>query len=162
MHGHLKVKYWTLWHSAIHSMQLRMMHNTWKARGCNEMKMSASTYMKQDSPVYKRNHGNYFITKCKKWRHFSNQRYPISEKKTPTFGRFADFARLSFRRATSRWRWVWVIGGIILIGRNRRTRRKVDPNAILFIINLTRTDQGSNPCLRGERPATNCLSHRTA
>ena len=40
--------------------------------------MSASAYMKQDSPVYKRNHGNYFITKCKKWRHFSNQRYPVS------------------------------------------------------------------------------------
>jgi hypothetical protein len=36
------------------------------------------------------------------------------------------------------------------------------PNATLSTTNLTWTDLGSNPGLRGERPATNRLSHGTA
>ena len=36
------------------------------------------------------------------------------------------------------------------------------PSATLSTINLTWTDTGSNPGLRGERPATNRLSHGTA
>jgi hypothetical protein len=42
------------------------------------------------------------------------------------------------------------------------TRRKTCPSATLSTTNLTWTDPGSNPGLRGERPATNCLSHGTA
>jgi hypothetical protein len=39
---------------------------------------------------------------------------------------------------------------------------KTCPSATLSAINPTWTDQGSNPGLRGERPATNRLSHGTA
>jgi hypothetical protein len=53
-------------------------------------------------------------------------------------------------------------GGIILTGGNRITWRKTCPSATLSTTNLTWTDQGANPCLRGLRPATNHLSHRTA
>jgi hypothetical protein len=42
------------------------------------------------------------------------------------------------------------------------TRRKTCPSATLSTTNLTWTYLGSNPGLRGERPATNRLSHGTA
>jgi hypothetical protein len=42
------------------------------------------------------------------------------------------------------------------------TRRKTCLSATLSTTNLTWTDPGSNPGLRGERPATNRLSHGTA
>jgi hypothetical protein len=45
---------------------------------------------------------------------------------------------------------------------NRSTRRKTCPSATLSTTNPTLTDPGSNPGLRGERPATNRLSHGTA
>jgi hypothetical protein len=50
-------------------------------------------------------------------------------------------------------------GGIILTGENRSTRRKTCPSATLSTTNPTRIDPGANPGLRGERPATNDLSH---
>jgi hypothetical protein len=50
----------------------------------------------------------------------------------------------------------------ILTGENRRTRRKTCPSATLSTTNSTWIDPGANPGLRGERPATNDLSHRTA
>jgi hypothetical protein len=53
-------------------------------------------------------------------------------------------------------------GGMILKGENRRTRRKACPSATLSTTILTWIDPGANPCLRGERPATNDLSHGTA
>jgi hypothetical protein len=49
-----------------------------------------------------------------------------------------------------------------LTGENRSTRRKTCPSATLSIKNPTWTDPESNPGLRGERPATNRLSHGTA
>jgi hypothetical protein len=49
-----------------------------------------------------------------------------------------------------------------LTGENRRTREKTCPSATLSTTNHTWTDPGSNPGLRGERPATNRLSHGTA
>jgi hypothetical protein len=49
-----------------------------------------------------------------------------------------------------------------LTGENRSTRGKTCPSATLSTTNLTGTDPGSNPCLRGGRPATNSLSHGTA
>jgi hypothetical protein len=42
------------------------------------------------------------------------------------------------------------------------TRRKTCPSATLSTKNPTWSDLGSNPGLRGERPATNRLSHGTA
>jgi hypothetical protein len=45
---------------------------------------------------------------------------------------------------------------------NRRTPRKTCPGATFFTINPTWVDLGANPGLRGERPATNRLSHGTA
>jgi hypothetical protein len=41
---------------------------------------------------------------------------------------------------------------------NRSTRGKTCPSATLSATNPTWTDPGSNPGLRGERPATNRLS----
>jgi hypothetical protein len=49
-----------------------------------------------------------------------------------------------------------------LKGENRITRRKSCSSATLSTTNPTWTDPGSNPGLRGERPATNRLSHGTA
>jgi hypothetical protein len=49
-----------------------------------------------------------------------------------------------------------------LTGENRNTRGKTCPSATLSTINPTWTDLGSKPGLRGERPATNHLSHGTA
>jgi hypothetical protein len=49
-----------------------------------------------------------------------------------------------------------------LTGENRSTRGKTCPSATLSTSNLTWTDQGSNPALRSERPATNRLSHGMA
>jgi hypothetical protein len=50
-------------------------------------------------------------------------------------------------------------GGMILTGDNRRTRRKTCPSATLSTTNATWIDPGTNSGLRGERPATNDLSH---
>jgi hypothetical protein len=48
-----------------------------------------------------------------------------------------------------------------LTGENRRTGRKSCPSATLPTTNLTWIDPGTNPGLRGQRPATNDLSHGT-
>jgi hypothetical protein len=45
---------------------------------------------------------------------------------------------------------------------NRGTRGKTCPSATLSTTNLTWTNPGSNPGLRGGRPAVNRLSHVTA
>jgi hypothetical protein len=50
----------------------------------------------------------------------------------------------------------------ILTGKNRRTRRKTCPSANLSTTNPTWIDPGANPSFRGERPATNDLSHGSA
>jgi hypothetical protein len=49
-----------------------------------------------------------------------------------------------------------------LTGENRRTRGKTCPIATLSATNPTWTDPGSNPNLRGGRPAANRVSHGTA
>jgi hypothetical protein len=49
-----------------------------------------------------------------------------------------------------------------ITGENRSTREKTCPSATLSTTNPTLTDPGSIPGLRGERPATNRLSHGTA
>jgi hypothetical protein len=51
---------------------------------------------------------------------------------------------------------------MILTGENRRTLRKTCPSATLSTTNLIWIDPGANLGLRGERPATNRLSHGTA
>ena len=48
-----------------------------------------------------------------------------------------------------------------LTGENRNTRGKSCPSANFSTTNPTRTDRESNPGLRGDRPATNRLSHGT-
>jgi hypothetical protein len=45
---------------------------------------------------------------------------------------------------------------------NQRTRRKACPIVTLYTTNPTWNDPGTSPCLRGDRPATNHLSHGTA
>jgi hypothetical protein len=52
-------------------------------------------------------------------------------------------------------------GGMIPTGENRRTWRRTCPRATLSTTNPMWIDQGANPGLRGERPATNSLSHGT-
>jgi hypothetical protein len=49
-----------------------------------------------------------------------------------------------------------------LTGENRSTRVKTCPRAALSTTNVTWTDPGLKPGLRGGRPATNRLSHGTA
>ena len=49
-----------------------------------------------------------------------------------------------------------------LTGKNRSTRGKTCPSETLSTTNPTWTDPESKPGLRGERPATNRLSHDTA
>jgi hypothetical protein len=53
-------------------------------------------------------------------------------------------------------------GGMKLTGENRSTRGKICHSATLSTTNPTWIDLGLNPGLRGERPATNRLSHGTA
>jgi hypothetical protein len=53
-------------------------------------------------------------------------------------------------------------GGMILIGENRRSRRKTCPSSTLSTTNPTWIDTGANLGLRCERPAINGLSHGTA
>jgi hypothetical protein len=53
-------------------------------------------------------------------------------------------------------------GGMILTGKNRRTRRKTCPSATLSTINPTWSDPAANPELRCERPATDDLNHGMA
>jgi hypothetical protein len=55
------------------------------------------------------------------------------------------------------WRW-----NDILTRDNQKTWRKTYPSATLSTTNPTRIDPGANPSLRGERPATNDLSHGMA
>jgi hypothetical protein len=47
-------------------------------------------------------------------------------------------------------------------GENHSTRGETCPSVTLSTTNPTWTDPGSNPGLRGERPATNRLSHGMA
>jgi hypothetical protein len=49
-----------------------------------------------------------------------------------------------------------------LTGENGSTRGKTCPSATLSTTNPTWSDPGSNPCLRGGRPAANRLSHGAA
>jgi hypothetical protein len=49
-----------------------------------------------------------------------------------------------------------------LTGENRSTRGKTCPSATLSTTNPTWIELGSNPGLRGGRPAANLLSHGTA
>jgi hypothetical protein len=51
--------------------------------------------------------------------------------------------------------------GVKLTGENRSTREKTCPSSSLSTTNPTWIDPGSNLGLRGERPATNRLSHGT-
>jgi hypothetical protein len=53
-------------------------------------------------------------------------------------------------------------GGMTFTGKNQVFRREACPSAILTTTNPTYIDQGANPGLRGDRVATNCLSHGTA
>jgi hypothetical protein len=64
--------------------------------------------------------------------------------------------------ATCRWGWVWSKGRMILTRENRKTQRNTCPSATFGTTNLTWTDLGSNQVLRGNRPVTNLLTHRTA
>jgi hypothetical protein len=48
---------------------------------------------------------------------------------------------------------------MILTGENRRSRRETCPSATSSTTNPTWSDRGANSGLRGEKPATNCLSY---
>jgi hypothetical protein len=56
----------------------------------------------------------------------------------------------------------WNFGGSILVGENRSTWRKLCLNGTLFTTDRTWTGLISSPCLRGDRPATDRLSHGAA
>jgi hypothetical protein len=50
---------------------------------------------------------------------------------------------------------------MMFVGENQGTRRKTCPSATLSTTNTTWTDQGANPGLGCEKPATNRLSYGT-
>jgi hypothetical protein len=85
---------------------------------------------------------------------------------------FLDFSFYRWGEATSAATNVHIVylqmmsmendGGMILTGENRRTLRKTCPSATLSTTNPTLIDPVANRGLRGERPATNHLSHGTA
>ena len=56
---------------------------------------------------------------------------------------------------------MWSVGGVILTGETEVLGEDAVP-VPLCATNLTWTDLGSNLRLRGERPATDCLSDGTA
>ena len=51
---------------------------------------------------------------------------------------------------------------MIMTRENRKTPRSTRPSATFATTYPTRTDLGPNQVLRGNRPATNLLTHRTA
>jgi hypothetical protein len=57
--------------------------------------------------------------------------------------------------------WIWGSGGMIFTWENRMTRRKTCPIATLPTTNTTWTNLGKNSGLRGEKPASSCLSDGT-
>jgi hypothetical protein len=59
-------------------------------------------------------------------------------------------------------KWIWSSGGMILTGRNRRTRRETCPSATLSSTNSTWTDLSTNPRLCSEKPAASHLSCGTS
>jgi len=58
-------------------------------------------------------------------------------------------------------RWLRSTVGMIMTLHNRRTRTETCHSATSSIINLTWAGPRRNTGLRGEKPATNCLSHGT-
>jgi hypothetical protein len=84
-----------------------------------------------------------------------------SEMKPLTYDRGGDSVLLGRSYSTPHGAVIDEYGAMVE-GENRRTRRKTFPSATLSTANPTWIDPGSNPGLRGERPATKRLSHGTA
>jgi hypothetical protein len=57
-----------------------------------------------------------------------------------------------------RWRLIWSIRGMIRTEENRRTCSVSRPSATWYTTKLTWPNCGSNPVLRSERSATNCVN----
>jgi hypothetical protein len=62
-------------------------------------------------------------------------------------------------RATCKWRWVSIIGGMIQTGETRSIRRKTCPITTLCTTNLIPPSLGSKPGLCGERKANNRVKY---
>jgi hypothetical protein len=58
--------------------------------------------------------------------------------------------------------WIWNIRALIMTGKNASILKKSWLNNALFTTNHKLNGRGSNPNLRGERPATNRLICLTA
>lgn len=70
---------------------------------------------------------------------------------------FVLLVRIEFR-----WSWLWSVGGILLAGENRSTRRKTSLSATLSTANFKWTDRpGIEPDLRCERPVSDNLFYGT-
>jgi hypothetical protein len=80
------------------------------------------------------------------------QSYVQTAPVSPIYSRLS--CTLCKGRAITRWK--------DMTGENRRTRRITSPNDTSSPSNPIRTDTGANPGLRGERKATNHVSHGTA
>jgi hypothetical protein len=73
--------------------------------------------------------------------------------------RLLPFVRLV--STTCRWSWGRSSGGMVLTGETRSAGRKNCLSANLSTTDLTGTGLGSNPHLRGDRPATNRFEDST-
>jgi len=99
--------------------------------------------------------GPQFVSFKTKWKYFSLQTVLLFEgcKPSPIC--------LFLLRLASIWSWVRSPGEVILTGYYGNTERRTWASATSSTINLTRTVVGTNSGVRGERPATNRLSHQS-
>jgi hypothetical protein len=98
-------------------------------------------------------------SKRKNWTYFSIPFSPISAYsiafwKVPLIRLFALLVR-----AACGWRWVWIIGEIILTGENKIILSKTSHSATSSTTKFIWTSPEWNLGIPPERPSTNCLSH---
>jgi hypothetical protein len=94
---------------------------------------------------------------CGRQRVYNSSPKVIFDYEEPRWDILLSRSRLYHYSVGGAW---WHLGGIILTGKHRRTRRKNSSSATFPTTDPTLTGPGLNPGLRGQRPATNRVSHK--
>jgi hypothetical protein len=104
-----------------------------------------------------------FDPEYKRTTDISNRR-KLSAQRHESFFLKCYLATLSIAKMNSARdrRWVWSSGRMAPTGNNGNNCTKTRPSATLTTTHLTRTVLGLNTTLRGERPATDRVSHGSA
>ena len=122
------------------------------------MSVSSGSLVTVLKPGTTRTLGKYFYITNSYWCSISVQNMNVE---VVFHQKFSDFQRkvttlcpfVPLVRAACRWKWVWSIGGMMLIAKIRSMWRQSCLSASLSTKDFTRIDLGSNPGLLGERPA---------